>query len=551
MPPKRWGERWINSGSSPKEGGQGCVFIVTDSSGSLSGQFALKELKNPKRQSRFQREIETLRALPGHPNVMPLVDASAFDTPDKPYYVMPLGEHSLADAVGGNVTEEVLRRLSLFTDLCVAVEHLHSHGVLHRDIKPENVQMVGGILKLADFGLCLVVDLPRLTETAEAVGSRYYMAPELQAGRNLDVDVRADIYSLGKVLYFLLSGGRMFPREEFAAVRFWLSRLTGDDRLDLFHRVFERSIRPSQWERFDSVSALLACFREQCDRYRAHARTRVELRIGNGRLSVGIAKDLIPTLEDDELNEVLAGVGDDFDAPESFLLDAVTRVGPASARRFVALLGRIHVALSVGTIDEIGVSLFSRPEIASALLGVRAGFVEEFTYRLALRAIMARGDVVKHVARHAFMRCGRQPHLLVEIVRRFDELDADGRVQALLECAHTDAPALGPFLLDLANRADLSEKEFTALLAAVARLGTSEAAERLKTLAETLTDGEQKRITALIGGIGLNPSAVVLDVLSEAKWASRLGKRGYELIREGTEERRQEDSSSADDDDRH
>jgi hypothetical protein len=375
------------------------------------------------------------------------------------------------------------------------------------------------------------------------------MAPELQAGRNLDVDVRADIYSLGKVLYFLLSGGRMFPREEFAAVRFCLSRLTGDDRLDLFHRVFERSIRPTQWERFDSVSALLACSREQRDRYRAHARTRLELRIGNRRLSVGTARDLIPTLEDDELNELLAALGDDVDASESFLLDAVSRVGPASARRFVALLGRIQVALSVGTIDEIGVSLFSRPEIAASLLGVGAGIVEQFTYRLALRSVMLRGDVVKHVARHAFMRCRRQPELLVEIVRRFDELDGDGRVQALLESAHTDAPALGPFLLDLTNRADLSEKEFTALLAAVARLGTSEAAERLKAFAETLTDSEQERITALIGGIGMNPSAVVLDVLSRAKWASRLGKKGYDLITEGAGTRGREDASSGDNED--
>src|SRR5206468_2324976 len=91
--PKRWG-RWINTGSPAKEGGQGRVFTVTDSSGALSGQFALKELKNPKRHSRFVRESEALRALPDHPNVMPLADASAFDAPGTPYYVMPLAESS-------------------------------------------------------------------------------------------------------------------------------------------------------------------------------------------------------------------------------------------------------------------------------------------------------------------------------------------------------------------------------------------------------------------------------------------------------------------------
>jgi hypothetical protein len=514
----------------------------------LPGQFALKELKNEKRHSRFEREMEALRTLPAHPNVMPLVDTAAFDAPGKPYYVMPFAESSLANAAGANQTEQVLHRLSWFADLCVAVEHLHSHGVLHRDIKPENVLIVAGVLKLADFGLCLVVDLPHLTETAEAVGSRYYMAPELQAGRNLEVDVRADIYSLGKVLYFMLSGATMFPREEFAAVRFCLSRITGDDRLDLFHKVFHQSIRPSPWERFNSVSALLDCFREQWGRYRAHARTRLDLRLGSRPLDVRVAQELIPSLEDGELNELLAGMGDDFDAPEPFLLDALTRVGPASARRFVALLERSRVVWPAALMDHIAVSLFSRTDIATALLEAIA--VDEFTCRVARHAVVASVDAARQAARHAFLRYRRCPELLVEIVRQFDQLDEEGRVQVLLECSQTDAPAHGPSLLDLARRRDESGRQIEALLAAVARLGTREAAECLKVFAETLTDDEKDKITALIGGVALNPSAIVLDVLSQSKWASELAKAGYELAKEAAEKHPHEESSSADDDDR-
>src|SRR5438477_546174 len=82
-----------------------------------------------------------------------------------------------------------------------ALEHIHAAGIIHRDLKPDNILLTGAEAKVADFGICLLVEEPRLTATSEAVGPRLYMAPELEDGRNLAVDARADIYSLAKILY--------------------------------------------------------------------------------------------------------------------------------------------------------------------------------------------------------------------------------------------------------------------------------------------------------------------------------------------------------------
>jgi serine/threonine protein kinase len=215
------------------QGGQATVFRVSDESAKLAGEWALKRLQNPKRHDRFVREIASIKRLTdpttqaAHPHVISIVDHSALndiDTPDKQYMVMPIAE-------GGDLSQP--GRLGLYTDsidgvlqvtkqLASALRAAHAANIIHRDIKPQNILFTGNghELWLSDFGICLLTEEPRLTESPEAMGPRAFMAPELEMGGRLDVTPAADIYSLGKVIFYMLSGGIVLPREELQDSRF-------------------------------------------------------------------------------------------------------------------------------------------------------------------------------------------------------------------------------------------------------------------------------------------------------------------------------------------
>jgi serine/threonine protein kinase len=230
---KLWG-RWSALGPPIFEGGQGRLYPVEDSQKTYKGSFILKELKNPRRVERFRRELEILTKI-RHPNVIELIDASVFLDETKPWYVMERAIGSLATELA-NYVGNYSRIIDLFAGICRGLAHLHSSKVIHRDLKPENILITGDQTKIADLGLALVITGDRLTPTSEAVGPRLYMAPELEDGRNLDVTPSADIYSMGKILYFMLSGGQVFAREKLGSPKFDLARQAGDSRIDLFIR---------------------------------------------------------------------------------------------------------------------------------------------------------------------------------------------------------------------------------------------------------------------------------------------------------------------------
>jgi len=172
---------------------------------------ALKRLRPMSRRipedvARFRREVSLIRELV-HPHIIEVVDAD-LDRED-PFFVMPLAERTLKREMGRprapfRVREAWAR--DVFCAMAAALEHAHDHDVVHRDLKPENVLFVGGVLKVADFGLGkdLASETLMLTASDAELGTPLYRAPEQVRGR--DAGKPADVFALGKMLAEMLTG---------------------------------------------------------------------------------------------------------------------------------------------------------------------------------------------------------------------------------------------------------------------------------------------------------------------------------------------------------
>ena len=155
---------------------------------------------------RFHREMGITAAL-SHPLILPLYDSG--NAGGVLYYIMPYVEgESLYQRLERERRLSVDDALRITHDVADALGYAHDRGVLHRDVKPENILLADGRALVADFGLARAIGAAyyrKLTETGVVLGTIYYMSPE-QLGGHRDLDQRADIYSLGCILYEMLTG---------------------------------------------------------------------------------------------------------------------------------------------------------------------------------------------------------------------------------------------------------------------------------------------------------------------------------------------------------
>jgi serine/threonine protein kinase/tetratricopeptide (TPR) repeat protein len=212
------------------EGGMGVVFLAEQET-PVRRRVALKVIKPgmDSRQvvARFEAERQAL-ALMEHPSIARVLDAGATGS-GRPYFVMelvrgvPITDYCDQNRLGAEP------RLTLFTAVCHAIQHAHHKGVVHRDIKPSNV-LVGRqdgqpVVKVIDFGIAKAIDRPLTERTlftaqGQLVGTPSYMSPEQADPGGRDIDTRTDVYSLGVLLYELMTGTTPLDSDRLRAAGF-------------------------------------------------------------------------------------------------------------------------------------------------------------------------------------------------------------------------------------------------------------------------------------------------------------------------------------------
>ncbi len=212
------------------EGGFGSVWMAEQKE-PVKRRVALKIIKlgmdTKQVIARFEAERQAL-ALMDHPNIAKVFDAGATEA-GRPFFVMelikgvPILEYSDTEKL------DTKSRLDLFIKVCNAIQHAHQKGIIHRDIKPSNVMITlhdgVPVPKVIDFGIAKATNQELTTKTLftqhrQMIGTPAYMSPEQAEMSGLDIDTRSDIYSLGVLLYELLTGTTPFNSEELMSKGF-------------------------------------------------------------------------------------------------------------------------------------------------------------------------------------------------------------------------------------------------------------------------------------------------------------------------------------------
>ena len=363
---------------------------------------------------RFEAERQAL-AMMDHPSIAKVLDGGMTET-GRPYFAMELVKGVPITEFCDDAKFDLRQRLDLFTEVCSAVQHAHQKGIIHRDIKPSNVLVTlhdgKPVPKVIDFGIAKATNQELtqktlFTEYQQILGTPEYMAPEQASMSGLDVDTRADIYSLGALLYELLTGTKPF------------------DLNTLLTQGYEELLRTIREEDPPKPSTRASATEDDT------GRISMVRQMGEGQLGKALRGDLdwiiVKSMEKDRTRRYDSANGLAADVRRFLANEPVTAMPPSAAYRTRKFVRRHRSAVVAGSIIVL---LLIGGVVGTASALVRALNAEEET---ALE--LARANEVKSVIKEMIAGIrpdeaqGRDTSLLKGILDRTLERLENGEIK--------------------------------------------------------------------------------------------------------------------------
>jgi tRNA A-37 threonylcarbamoyl transferase component Bud32 len=321
-------------------GGMAEVYLAHDQV--LDRDVALKVLRQQYAEDeefveRFEREAKSAAAL-NHPNIVAVYDRGKAE--DGSYYI------AMEYVPGGSLKEHLLEEaplapraaVTLALQIAKALEAAHKRGVIHRDIKPQNVLLTEeGEAKVADFGIARAASSATMTKTGSVLGTAHYLSPEQALGQQ--ATTRSDLYSLGVVLYEMLTGG--FPYDADTPLGVAMQAVSGE-----LHS--PKEVRPEVPEGVDAVAVRLLA-RDLKDRYQSATEVVEDLeRVQREEAPMFAGPPAAPQTPPGREDELAGGTRQDATgstASREAVLEGRTAGAPRASRRPLLLVGLVGVLL--------------------------------------------------------------------------------------------------------------------------------------------------------------------------------------------------------------